>query len=111
MKQIWAIFLRDIKNIGKNPVAVIVALGIMILPSLYAWFNIAANWDPYGNTKGLRVAVASLDQGTRIEQLDTTVNIGDMIISNPVSSFRRTSARRRPASLRRTFRSRRFSTM
>lgn len=62
--------------------AVIVALGIMILPSLYAWFNIAANWDPYGNTKGLRVAVASLDQGTRIEQLDTTVNIGDMIISN-----------------------------
>lgn len=82
MKQIWAIFLRDIKNIGKNPVAVIVALGIMILPSLYAWFNIAANWDPYGNTKGLRVAVTSLDQGTRIEQLDTTVNIGDMIISN-----------------------------
>ena len=82
MKQIWAIFLRDIKNIGKNPVAVIVALGIMILPSLYAWFNIAANWDPYGNTKGLRVAVASLDLGTRIEQLDTTVNIGDMIISN-----------------------------
>ena len=82
MKQIWAIFLRDIKNIGKNPVAVIVALGIMILPSLYAWFNIAANWDPYGNTKGLRVAVASLDQGTRIEQLDTTVNIGDRIISN-----------------------------
>lgn len=82
MKQIWAIFLRDIKNIGKNPVAVIVALGIMILPSLYAWFNIAANWDPYGNTKGLRVAVASLDKGTRIEQLDTTVNIGDMIISN-----------------------------
>ena len=82
MKRIWAIFLRDIKNIGKNPVAVIVALGIMILPSLYAWFNIAANWDPYGNTKGLRVAVASLDQGTRIEQLDTTVNIGDMIISN-----------------------------
>ena len=45
MKQIWAIFLIDIKNIGKNPVAVIVALGIMILPSLYAWFNIAANWD------------------------------------------------------------------
>ena len=82
MKQIWAIFLRDIKNIGKNPVAVIVALGIIILPSLYAWFNIAANWDPYGNTKGLRVAVTSLDQGTRIEQLDTTVNIGDMIISN-----------------------------
>ena len=39
---------------------------------LYAWFNIAANWDPYGNTKGLRVAVASLDKGTRIEQLDTT---------------------------------------
>ena len=79
---------------------------------------------PYGNTKGLRVAVASLDKGTRIEQLDTTVNIGDMIISNlhemtdwvavvdeeqavegvrrgatmPASSFPRISARRRPVS-------------
>lgn len=63
MKQIWAIFLRDIKNIGKNPVAVIVALGIMILPSLYAWFNIAANWDPYGNTKGLRVGCGQSGSG------------------------------------------------
>lgn len=82
MKQIWAIFYRDIRNIGRNPVAVIVALGIMILPSLYAWFNIAANWDPYGSTKGLKVAVASLDQGTRIESLDTVVNLGDQILAD-----------------------------
>lgn len=82
MKRIWIIFFRDLKNIVRNPVAVIVALGIMILPSLYAWFNIAANWDPYGSTKGLNVAVASLDKGARIKELDTTVNIGDMIVSN-----------------------------
>lgn len=82
MKQIWAIFFRDVKNIIKNPVAVIVSLGIMILPSLYAWFNIAANWDPYGSTRGLKVAVASLDKGVEIKSLDTTLNMGDMIVSN-----------------------------
>lgn len=82
MKRIWAVFFRDLKNIVRNPVAVIVALGIMILPSLYAWFNIAANWDPYGNTRGLKVAVTSLDKGARIDALDTTVNIGDMIVSD-----------------------------
>lgn len=82
MKRILSIFFRDVKNIGKNPVAMIVALGITILPSLYAWFNIAANWDPYGNTVGLKVAIANLDEGVKLQALDTTVNVGDLIVTN-----------------------------
>lgn len=35
-----------------------------MLPSLYAWFNILANWDPYSATGNLQVAVANEDQGT-----------------------------------------------
>ncbi len=36
-------------------------------PSLYAWYNIAANWDPYGSTAGVKIAVANEDEGTSNE--------------------------------------------
>ena len=51
----------------RNPVALIVTLGVCVIPSLYAWYNIAANWDPYGNTSGVKVAVANEDAGTSNE--------------------------------------------
>ena len=57
MKNIIRVFLYDISHIKKNVIAMIVALGLCVVPSLYAWFNIAASWDPYSNTKGLKVAV------------------------------------------------------
>lgn len=50
MKKVWQIFIRDCRRLLRNPVAVIVAVGICIIPSLYAWFNIAANFDPYAST-------------------------------------------------------------
>ncbi len=74
----FRIFLRDVKRISRRPVAVILALGVMVLPSLYAWFNIQANWDPYGNTSSLKVAVANIDEGSSINGL--SVNVGDQII-------------------------------
>ena len=63
MKNIIRIARNDIHNIRKNVIALIVIFGITIVPSLYAWFNIAASWDPYKNTGNLKVAVASLDKG------------------------------------------------
>lgn len=62
MKNIIRIARNDIHNIRKNVIALIVIFGITIVPSLYAWFNIAASWDPYKNTGNLKVAVASLDK-------------------------------------------------
>ncbi|MCB4886360.1 YhgE/Pip domain-containing protein [Bifidobacterium pseudocatenulatum] len=64
MHQVFAIFLRDVKRILKNPVALVVTLGVAIIPSLYAWCNILANWDPYANTGNIQVAVANEDKGT-----------------------------------------------
>ena len=64
MRKVWQVFLRDCRRILRNPVAVVVTLGVAILPSLYAWFNILANWDPYSATGNLQVAVANEDQGT-----------------------------------------------
>lgn len=36
MRKIWYIFKRDLKAVFRNPVAAVIAVGIMILPSLYA---------------------------------------------------------------------------
>ena len=58
MKNIIQIFKNDLLRIHKNVIAMIVIMGITVIPTLYAWFNIAASWDPYGNTGNLKVAVA-----------------------------------------------------
>ena len=50
----FAIFKRDIKRLLVNPVALVVTLGVCVIPSLYAWYNIVANWDPYGVLCGHR---------------------------------------------------------
>ena len=64
MHTVFAIFLRDVKRILRNPVALVVTMGVAIIPSLYAWCNILANWDPYANTGNIQVAVATEDEGT-----------------------------------------------
>ena len=64
MRTVFAIFARDVMRIVKNPVALVVTFGVAIIPSLYAWFNILANWDPYSNTGNIEVAVANEDLGT-----------------------------------------------
>lgn len=71
----WRLFKRDISRILINPVALIVTIGIIILPSAYAWLNILANWDPYANTSELNVAVANLDKGTH-SSIVGDVNVG-----------------------------------
>ncbi|WP_378958082.1 YhgE/Pip family protein [Mediterraneibacter gnavus] len=82
MKKIGQVFLYDISHIKKNVIAMIVVLGLCVVPSLYAWFNIAASWDPYSNTNGLKVAVANKDEGYEGEILPLQINIGDTVISS-----------------------------
>lgn len=78
MNKIWFIVKRDIRNITKNKAALIVIAAIAFLPSLYAWLNILASWDPYSNTKGVSVAIVSEDKGATIE--DKEFNVGDEVI-------------------------------
>ena len=80
MKNIYKVFISDWKRISKNVVAVVVVMGLIILPSLYAWFNILSNWDPYGeeSTSRIKVAVASDDKGIVMDSLQ--FNMGDTII-------------------------------
>lgn len=81
MRNIIAILKRDLSRIRGSVVALIVAVGLVIVPTLYAWFNIAGSWDPYGNTGNLKVAVANSDNGYMSDLIPVRVNIGDTVVS------------------------------
>ena len=78
MKMAWEIFKRDLRRLGKSPAALVVAAGLCIIPALYAWFNIAANRDPYGSTQNIRVAVVNEDKGA--ENKNRSLNAGQEIL-------------------------------
>lgn len=80
MKSIINLYVTDLKRITSNWAAAIVITGLIALPSLYAWFNILASWDPYSNTKGISIAVANNDTGDTL--LDKPINIGKQIIES-----------------------------
>ena len=82
MKNIWEIFRRDIKRIKNNVIAIIVIMGITVVPCLYAWFNIVASWDPYKNTGNLKVAVASVDKGYEGSLIPLELNMGDQVLTS-----------------------------
>ena len=63
MKTILKIFKNDLIGIKKSILTIVLAVGLCILPALYAWFNIFANWDPYANTGNINITVVNLDKG------------------------------------------------
>lgn len=63
MKNTLRIFFTDVNSIARHFFAAVIVVAICIIPALYAWFNIYANHDPYGNTGNISVAVASEDAG------------------------------------------------
>lgn len=80
MKNIFHIYSADIRRIVRNWAAAVIIGGLALLPSLYAWFNIEASWDPYGQTSGVSIAVANLDKGTTLR--DQPINLGKEIVES-----------------------------
>ena len=78
MKNIFKIYKNDLKDSFTNKVLLVILIGLCILPSLYAWFNIKASWDPYGNTGNISVAVINEDSGAEI--MNKKVNMGDELV-------------------------------
>ena len=81
MRNIWTVFKTDIRTLSKCFFACVVVVAIALLPSLYAWLNIYSNWDPYGSTGGISIAVASLDEGYTNED-GTYENKGDDVVAD-----------------------------
>lgn len=81
MADILRIFKRDMCGIFRNVLVLIIVIGLCVLPALYAWFNIYANWDPYGNTGNIAIAVVNLDKGWTKNDSET-VNMGDGVVES-----------------------------
>lgn len=79
MGNILRVFVRDAKRIAKVPAAWLVVLFLVVLPSLYTWFNVLGFWNPYENTGNLRICVVNEDQGARDDTLGD-LNLGDQIV-------------------------------
>ena len=76
---IWKIFIEDQRHLLRNVIGLVVVMGLVIVPAMYAWFNIAASWDPYGNTNQLKVAVANEDEGYESDLIPVPISIGNNV--------------------------------
>ena len=81
MRNIFSVFKADITSLVKNFFALVVVIALTLLPSLYAWLNIYSNWDPYGSTKNISIAVVSLDKGCKLDD-GTKANKGQDVIDD-----------------------------
>ncbi|GEK32166.1 phage infection protein [Kurthia zopfii] len=80
MKHSWNIFKQDIKQLMTNWVSAVIIGGLIVLPSLYAWLNIAASWDPYGQTSQIPVGIVNQDEGGVIN--DQKITAGDELVKS-----------------------------
>ncbi|WP_297036084.1 YhgE/Pip domain-containing protein [uncultured Enorma sp.] len=86
MKHILALLRRDGRRAYANAITIVVMAGIIAVPSFYAWFNIAGSWDPYANTRDLKVAVANTDAGYDGELVPVHVNLGERVVAELLQS-------------------------
>ena len=78
MKNIIEIFRKDIKEVFRKTNTWIIIVGLIFLPSMYAWPNILSSWDPYGHTNNIKVAVTSEDAGATVDGKD--LNLGNSLV-------------------------------
>lgn len=81
MRGIWELFRSDLKRATSNVMSVIVLCGLIVIPSAFTWFNVIGSWEPFNNTKSLKVAVASVDEGYTSALVPMHLNIGSMVES------------------------------
>ena len=78
MKNIIEIFRKDIKEVFRKTNTWIIIIGLIFLPSMYAWPNILSSWDPYGHTNNIKVAVTSEDDGATVDGKE--LNLGKSLV-------------------------------
>ena len=82
MENILEIARYDIKHLFKNAISLIVLAGLILIPSMYAWFNTQASWDPYANTKAIHIAVANDDLGYKSDLMPVQINLGESVLNS-----------------------------
>ncbi|MGM7679641.1 YhgE/Pip domain-containing protein [Microbacterium sp. A94] len=81
MRGIVQQFRSDLRRVTSNVMAVIVLCGLVVIPSAFTWFNVIGSWEPFNNTKNLKVAVASVDKGYTSPLIPIHLNIASLVES------------------------------
>lgn len=81
MKNIVQVIRFDLRRATSNVMAVIVLFGLVVIPSLFTWFNVIASWNPFDSTENLTVAVANADEGYQSDLVPIRVEIGEQVVS------------------------------
>lgn len=78
---VWHILRDDCRRLFANVVSVIITAGLVVMPSIFAWYNVIACWNVFDNTGNLQVAVANADEGYKSDLVPLRVNVGDQVVS------------------------------
>ncbi|WLP87870.1 YhgE/Pip domain-containing protein [Corynebacterium stationis] len=81
MRDALSVVKNDFSKVRRSVMATCMLLFLIIIPLLFTWFNVLAAWDPFGNTKDLKIAVASEDDGYTSDFFPIEVNAGDQVLS------------------------------
>ncbi|PAY22931.1 phage infection protein [Dietzia natronolimnaea] len=81
MNNIVALIRHDFRQATRNVISGIVLVGVILIPSFFAWFNVLSSWNPFDNVDNLKVAVASADEGYESALFPMRMNVGDQVIS------------------------------
>lgn len=81
MHNVFRLFSDDLRRLFSNVVSVIITVGLIVMPSIFAWYNVIACWDVFENTGNLKVAVANVDEGYESDLVPLRVNVGEQVVS------------------------------
>ncbi len=81
MHNMWLLIKDDFKRLFKNAISIIIVIGLVVLPSIFTWYNVIACWDVFENTGNLTVAVANTDEGYESDLIPLRVNVGDQVLN------------------------------
>ena len=81
MSKVWHLFRGDMRRLFSNAMNIIITVGLVVMPSIFAWYNIIACWNVFDNTGNLTVAVANVDDGYESDLVPLRVNIGEQVVS------------------------------
>lgn len=81
MSNVWHLVRSDFKHLFSNAMSVIIVVGLVVMPSIFAWYNVIACWNVFDNTGNLTVAVANVDEGYESDLVPLRVNVGEQVVS------------------------------
>ena len=81
MRNVARIVRSDVKSLFANVMSIIIAVGLVVMPSIFTWYNVIACWNVFDNTGNLTVAVANVDDGYESDLVPLRVNVGEQVVS------------------------------